>query len=71
MQTTNNAPIDVEALDALVKVALSLPAQTVRDMVRVQKSLLDNLGIERLKMVAGGIFCFPRKGQHLLSIGTK
>lgn len=33
MQTTNNAPIDVEAMDALEKVVRSLSAQTVRDSV--------------------------------------
>ncbi len=34
--------------------ALSFPVITIRDMVRLQKMLMDSLGIERLLCVAGG-----------------
>jgi homoserine O-acetyltransferase len=33
---------------------LSFPLVTIRDMVRVQKALIDHLGIKRLKTVVGG-----------------
>jgi homoserine O-acetyltransferase/O-succinyltransferase len=46
-------PADVSNLTAK-KFRKNFPAVTVRDMVKVQKSLIDYLGIKRLKTIVGG-----------------
>ena len=57
---------------------MKFPVVTIRDMVRVQKALLDHLGIEELFAVAGGsmggmqalewAITYPRKVQRVIAI---